>query len=91
MKKTRQMPKKGYYRYKEPAEDGDVNIIYTTGIPGKGGHMYYRIMMGKEWGWCTLLWTCVPGIKDMNENYEYSETCPDGIPKKPDVIIHKQK
>lgn len=88
------MPKEGYYVYKfDPEFDtpGDIDVIYTTGIAGKGGHMYYRIEDGDNWGWNILTWTCVPDIKDMEKNYDYYETLPKGIPVKPTVDELKQK
>ena len=79
------MPKEGYYVSNpdpEWDEPGDIDVIYTTGIPGKGGHMYYRILFGHTSGWATLTWTCVPGIKKLAENYTYYPDLPPGIPEK---------
>jgi len=91
MKKVRQMPKAGFYvRNVDPEWDrpGDIDVIYTTGIPGKGGHMYYRILFGTiPDSWATLTWTCVPGLKDMEKNYTYYENekdLPKNIPPKPE-------
>ena len=47
----------------------DISIIYTTGVPGKGGHKYWRdlgiglkVPLPKSLDdFHTLLWTCVPG------------------------------
>ncbi len=88
MPKARQMPKEGFYVLKSEfeVEPGDIDIIYTTGIAGKGGHMYYRKLFGEDWGWSTLMWTHVPSIKDAEDNYIYyknEKDLPHGIPKKP--------
>ena len=66
-----------------PGSDADdINIIYTTGIPGKGGHKYYRIMGGdtSDAGWATLLWSCVPGIEEIERQWVYYPELPPGVP-----------
>ena len=89
MKKVREMPAEGYYVYTDPYPDTDCEVVYTTGIAGKGGHMYYRILNGDVWGWATLLWTCVPSVKDAKRLYTYYKECPSFIPQKPDTIKRK--
>ena len=82
----RQMPKAGYYKWKEPmpGDPSHVEVVYTTGVRGKGGHMYYRVMLGTIWGWCKLQWTCVPSVADMAQDYDYYPELPPGIPAKPE-------
>jgi len=89
MKKVRQMPTEGYYVYNNNFDfrKGEVDIIYTTGVAGKGGHMYYRIMDGhnpKDSEWAILTWTCVPGIQKLKEQFTYYKTLSvKNIPVKP--------
>ena len=60
----------------------DCGIVYTTGIRGGGGHKYCRQMSDDEPKissvpfnkWSTLLWTCVPGKKELKEDYYYAST-----------------
>jgi hypothetical protein len=83
---AREMPQAGYYvLVKYPP---DYEVIYTTGIAGKGGHKYWR----PDWAtledpstWCTLLWSCVPGKKNIAD-YIYASTLNEAID-----IIRKQK
>ena len=83
IRKVRQMPKEGYYVYHNVLAGDFVDVVYTTGVAGKGGHMYYRVMQGDNWGWCKLLWTCVPSVAEAAASYTYYENCPPGIPEKP--------
>ena len=85
MRKPRIMPKEGYYVYKNKLTGPDVDVVYTTGVAGKGGHMYYRVMQGSVWGWSMLLWTCVPGKQGIGA-YTYYPQCPPGIPAKPPYV-----
>ena len=57
----RQMPKKGFYVYDNNFTGDLVDVVYTTGVSGKGGHRYFRSGIINTSGWVTLLWTCVPG------------------------------
>jgi hypothetical protein len=77
---ARTMPTAGYYVYQNILSGPDADVTYTTGIAGRGGHKYYRVMGGSTYGWCTLLWSCVPGLKDLAANYTYYPTLPPGIP-----------
>ena len=77
MKTKRKMPPKGFYVYDNILEGDEVNVIYTTGVPGGGGHKYYRPKYGS--GWSTLLWTCVPGKEEIKLHTYYPEL-PPGIP-----------
>ena len=81
--------KRGYYVYNNILSGPNVDVVYTTGMRGGGGHCYYRIMQGivpnpahtmggYKNGWTTLLWTCVPG-KSRIGNYTYYSTCPKQI------------
>lgn len=82
--KARPMPKQGYYVYKNRLTGNNVNVVYTTGVPGKGGHMYYRVFNGNNWGWSKLLWTCVPSVEEAAMDYTYYPELPTGIPPKPE-------
>jgi len=87
-KTPRQMPKAGFYVLKPTAyqslyERGYKEAIYTTGVRGKGGHKCCRSQLGNFTQlfipnshaiWYTLLWSCVPGIKELAEKYDYYET-----------------
>lgn len=46
MRKPREMPKRGYYvlmnNLARSATVGMVDVIFTTGVTGKGGHKYWR-------------------------------------------------
>ena len=93
MVKTRVMPTEGYYVYNNNFDyrKGEVDIIYTTGIAGKGGHMYYRIMRGDKRNdnhWATLTWTCVPGIDKLKKDYTYYKVLTSNdIPEKPAIGV----
>ena len=83
---ARVMPQEGYYVNNDPSFP---EVIYTTGIAGKGGHKYCR-----DWNnfgnsstkeptkflWATLLWSCVPSIKELASSYTYYKHF-DDIPK----------
>ena len=77
---ARIMPKEGYYVYENRLKGKEIEVIYTTGVAGKGGHMYYRVFEGEDSEWVTLTWTCVPGLKNLADNYTYYDTLPKGIP-----------
>jgi len=73
---ARQMPKQGFYVLKQPNIWHEV--IYTTGIRGKGNHRYWRSDHARGAppppdvsDWNTLLWTCVPGQKRLEDEYIY--------------------
>lgn len=68
---ARQMPKAGYYVLSGSYPE----IIMVTGTTK--GNKYMRPEF-KDTGWAGLIWTCVPGQKHLDENYEYFETEPRG-------------
>lgn len=86
--KKRVMPKAGFY-VMSPTVGTDVNgnpwrlggsIYYTTGVRGGGGHKYIRFDLSDNRfvpknvsNWPTLLWSCVPGKKDL-PNLLYART-----------------
>ena len=90
-RKPRTMPKAGFYVRKKAGkfaklyEKGMREVIYTTGQTGGGGHKYCR-QFGNVFEnvhdetpvWATLLWSCVPGIKRLEENYDYYPEWPGG-------------
>jgi hypothetical protein len=85
----RQMPKKGFYVVKEDdplLSHGYKEVFYTTGVRGQGGHKHCRClgrfacMTDDQMEWTTLLWTCVPAQKELDEDYNYYENFED-IPK----------
>jgi hypothetical protein len=81
MKKLREMPKQGFYVLLGQYP----SIVYTTGVRGKGGHKYWRPEMGDKDvpedvnQWATLLWTCVPGRKRLQEEYIFASTIEEAI------------
>jgi len=84
---ARKMPKAGYYvLVKYPP---NYEVIYTTGIVGKGGHKYWRPgctpKLEDQSTWYTLLWSCVPGKENITD-YIYAATLDEAI-----AIIRKQK
>lgn len=84
----RKMPKAGFY-VRPPTIGIDINgkpwrsggsICYTTGVRGGGGHKYIRFDLSDNRfvpndvsKWATLLWSCVPGKKDL-PNLLYTRT-----------------
>jgi len=79
----RQMPSAGFYVLNHNAYPmlNMHEVIYTTGVRGKGGHKYWRSDHNKGLpppnnvaAWATLLWSCVPGIKELQTNYSYHTT-----------------
>jgi len=81
------MPKQGYYVYMNQLTGTFVDVFYTTGVRGGGGHKWYRFDNGQcgtrdpKTGsdWAVLLWTCVPG-KERMKDYTYYSNLPPGIP-----------
>lgn len=87
------MPKAGFYvspptvgtniHGKEFRNEG--SITYTTGVRGGGGHKYIRFDLDTDRTvpqdvkkWPTLLWSCVPGKKDM-PNLIYAKTLEEAV------------
>lgn len=76
----RKMPKAGFYirppvigtdTYGNKFKNGG-DITYTTGVRGGGGHKYIRFDLDDNRSvpkdinsWPSLLWSCVPGKKEM--------------------------
>jgi hypothetical protein len=92
-KKPRKLfAKQGYYVYQNMLTGDDIDIVYTTGVAGGGGHCYWRKIQGRvpsnvhrngtlskfKNGWTTLQWNCVPGKRDIH-NYTYYANCPKGF------------
>ncbi len=89
----RQMPKAGFY-VRPPCIGTDIHgtpwrneggITYTTGIRGGGGHKYVRfdlggpnIVSGDVNDWPSLLWSCVPGKKEL-PNLIYAKTLEEAV------------
>jgi len=68
----RVMPKKGFYVH-DTVED---YAFYCTG--DKSANMYYALgTQGDRWNY--ILWTCVPGKKEI-QDFTYHEELPDGFP-----------
>tara|TARA_R110002094_G_scaffold16428_1_gene27953 strand:- start:282 stop:542 length:261 start_codon:yes stop_codon:yes gene_type:complete len=66
------MPKKGFYVHNTL----DNYALYCTG--DKSANMYFESENhGPQWNY--VLWTCVPGKKEMLD-YTHYETLPDGFP-----------
>lgn len=85
----RQMPTKGFYVIKENdilCSKGYKEAIYTSGVRGGGQHKFCRCLGdcvmggGHELQWNTLLWSCVPSLKELTDDYDYYENFED-IPK----------
>ena len=89
----RKMPKAGYY-VGLPIVDKNIygneyriegQIIYTTGVRGGGGHKYWNNQKAGDHvppdhnKWASLLWTCVPGQKELDNNYIYIESIEQAI------------
>ena len=83
-RKGRVMPPKGFYVMKEDAylPLQTKEAIYTTGKRGGGGHKYCRAPwsnslqdhdLDAEIEWVTLLWSCVPSLKELDEKYDFYE------------------
>jgi hypothetical protein len=80
------MPQAGYYvGPKYTFSNGpSLDIVYTTGVAGKGGHKYWRYPdnhlddLDNLEKWNTLLWTCVPG-KERIKNYTYYATLEEAV------------
>ena len=78
-KPKRKMPPLGYYV-------GQGQIIFTTGMRGGGGHKYWRFggrdenatIENKE-TWATLLWSCVPNMTELQNNYVRVDTVEEAI------------
>jgi hypothetical protein len=91
---ARKMPPAGYYVYHNQLSGPSIDVVYTTGVRGGGGHCYYRVTAGqlpsshfqngkpKKFanGWTTLTWTCVPAADELKNHYTYYKTLPPGIP-----------
>ena len=87
------MPKKGFY-VRPPTIGVDIygqnwrsggGITYTTGVRGGGGHKCVRFDLGNKREvlkdiskWTTLLWSCVPGKKDL-PNLIYARTLEQAV------------
>lgn len=69
----RQLPKKGYYVSKLYPN----YAIYSTGTAK--ANMYYQLdPHGPQWN--HLLWTCLPGQKEIQNDFQYYPTLPAGYP-----------
>lgn len=69
----REMPREGFYTHKTIPN----YAVYSTGT--KSANMYYSAEFhGPQWNY--LLWTCVPGTKELSTQFDYHETLPDNLP-----------
>jgi len=77
---SRKMPKAGFYVLNPSTYGADhKGCIYTTGVPGGGGHKHCKSSFdpklqkddGKYWAWGRLLWSCVHTQERFDKDYTY--------------------
>lgn len=67
------MPKKGFYVHKTLSG----YALYCTG--DKSANMYFESeYQGPRWNY--ILWTCVPGKKEIEDDFVYHDSPPSGFP-----------